>query len=59
MRRRDLLAFFGTATAAWPAWAQAPPKQYRPETAGNLANVRLSQAKIASISSPGNFSCWG
>jgi putative ABC transport system substrate-binding protein len=29
MRRRDLLAFFGTATAAWPAWAQAPPKQYR------------------------------
>jgi putative tryptophan/tyrosine transport system substrate-binding protein len=29
MRRRDLLAFLGTAIAALPAWAQAPPKQYR------------------------------
>jgi hypothetical protein len=29
MRRRDLLAFLGTAVAAWPIWAQPPPKQYR------------------------------
>ena len=29
MRRRDLLAFFGTATAGWPAWAEAPSKRHR------------------------------
>ena len=29
MRRRDLLAFFGTAPAGWPAWAEAPSKRHR------------------------------
>jgi putative tryptophan/tyrosine transport system substrate-binding protein len=29
MRRRDLLAFICGSAAAWPAWAQAPEKQYR------------------------------
>ena len=45
--RRNLLAFFGAATAAWPVWAQAAPRRYRVAiadpafTATEWRNLRL------------------